>query len=478
MRPWAIGRHGQPDVFIALLWVAWLGLVASPVSPEPLEPPPESPEGADYAAEPADSLDGGLFELGLGASGRAGGEIQRRRRVRFADDELRGTVREGRGDPLAGGSVEGRSGSGDLTLGRLAPRWGRGLLVGSPADPWQRTPTDRGPRATFRGRAGEGALYRHGDREGVELLAGRFARRDLAGLKLWRSGLALGLLAGTTGEVQGSLSRADSADASEWAWDLSGRWRVEGLAERNVGQWVISVRARGGHQGFRSLAEPLRSGPARALAVGGSGPAPWGRAGAVAALWRFRSGRAGARLALEGQFVGRDRAVVAWGVEEQHGLRREVPSWSAPFRQGAWGEWRRAARPLRLSLRHEMWGERAWARGVTRAVTTVRLEASAPAGIGLAATHSVFHSKRGESLYLPEGEIDRLVLRAVSGEGERSRFEARVPIAGGRISAALELATAAAGRKPSRWSVDFTRRGGKRGSRSATSRNDSDPPPL
>ena len=183
--------RGRPIGLVALGLVASLGSLcwnASRARAQPLEPPPEAPEGADYAAEPADSLEGGEFELGLGASGKAGGEVQRRRRIRFADEELSGTVREGPGDPLAGGSVEGRSGGGALTLGRLAPRWGRGLVVGSPADPWQGAPTDRGSRATFRGRAGEGALYRRGDRGGFELLAGRFARRDLGGLRLWRAG--------------------------------------------------------------------------------------------------------------------------------------------------------------------------------------------------------------------------------------------------------------------------------------------------
>ena len=66
--------------------------------------------------------------------------------------------------------------------------------------------------------------------------------------------------------------------------------------------------------------------------------------------------------------------------------------------------------------------------------------------------------RRGESLYLPEAETDRLILRAVSGEGERTRLEARAPFAGGRVRAALHLSAAPDRKTRADWTLDWTRR--------------------
>ena len=97
-------------------------------------------------------------------------------------------------------------------------------------------------------------------------------------------------------------------------------------------------------------------------------------------------------------------------------------------------------------------------RAVVRSVTSARIEARGPAGLRLGITHSVYRVKRGESLYLPEAESDRLVLRAVTGEGERTRIEARAPFAGGRLRAALNLGLAAERRARPQWTLDWTRR--------------------
>jgi hypothetical protein len=113
---------------------------------------------------------------------------------------------------------------------------------------------------------------------------------------------------------------------------------------------------------------------------------------------------------------------------------------------------------LALGVRHESWGERPWGRGVVRSVTSARLEARGPAELRLAIVHSAYQVRRGESLYLPEAESDRLVLRAVSGEGERTRIELRAPFAGGRARAALHLNTAPERRARSDWTLDWTRR--------------------
>jgi len=156
--------------------------------------------------------------------------------------------------------------------------------------------------------------------------------------------------------------------------------------------------------------------------------------------------------------------VLALGFEEQRGARRDRGDAAAAgtraegLRQGWWGEWWSGTGEMGLGVRHESWGERPWARGVVRSVTSARLEARGPRGIRLGVAHSVYAVRRGESLYLPEAESDRLILRAVSGQGERTRIEARSPFAGGRVRAALHLNTVADRRARPDWTLDWTRR--------------------
>jgi hypothetical protein len=157
---------------------------------------------------------------------------------------------------------------------------------------------------------------------------------------------------------------------------------------------------------------------------------------------------------------------LALGFEEQRGPRRDrgdvtaitSASRAEGLRQGWWGEWWSGTGVLGLGVRHESWGERAWGRGVVRSVTSARVEARGPAELRLAIVHSTFRVRRGESLYLPEAESDRLVLRAVSGEGERTRIEVRAPFAGGRARAALHLNTVPERRARSNWTLDWTRK--------------------
>lgn len=467
-------------------------VLAGSVSAQPLEPPPEAPEGTDYVIEPADTLAEGDVELGVGAASRPGGAPVHRRRVRFSGDELSGAVREGASDPLAGGSVEGRGALGAFTAGRLAPRWGRGLLMGAAGDPWQREALDRGPGAAFRGRSGDGVMLRRGrsgrDGDGVDLLVGRFSRRRLAGARVRRGGLSAGVLSDGRGDLQSSLAVGSGRGDAELAWDRAGRWRAEVMAERPLGRpgpdtvadtdtsrapgrpdpgWTATARVRAGAGGFASLAERSRSGPDRALAAGLEGPLRGVRIHAVGALWRFRAGVAGARAGLAAERPLAQHGALALGFEEQRGSRRDRGD-AAPLassgaraeglRQGWWGEWWSGTAELSLGVRHESWGERSWARGVVRSVTSARLEARGPLGIRLGLVHSVFKVRRGESLFLPEAESDRLVLRAVSGEGERTRVEARAPFAGGRVRAALHLNTASDRRTRPDWTLDWTRR--------------------
>ncbi|MBI3539428.1 MAG: hypothetical protein HY076_04065 [Candidatus Eisenbacteria bacterium] len=440
----------------------------------PDAPPPESPEGADYTIETADAPERSDVVIGLGASGRAGRAPTERRRVSFRGDGVSGSLRDGSDDPLAGGSIEAGARGGTFTIGRLAPRWGRGLLLGAAAEPWQRDASDRGARAPFRGRSGDGIMMRRGDPDGIEALVGRFAHRGVAGARGRFRAVALGALSDGRARHQGSLTLAHARGASELAFDTRGGWRAETMIERRLAaddtsrlrDWTVSLRARAGCDGFASLAEPARRGPSRAIAAGLDGTIRGARLRALAALWRFRPGVPGARAGLA---VARPLAhhnVLALGIEEQRGSRRDPsPSASsaaaaqaASLRQGGWAEWRGGEGTVALGLRHERWGERAWLRGAVRAVTSARLETRGPAGLALAITHTVFAVKRGENLYLAESESDRVVLRALAGEGSRTRIEAHAPLAGGRVRATLNVAdvTTRAGRPE--WTLDWTRR--------------------
>jgi len=463
-------------------------LVAAPAaSAQPVEPPPEAPEGVDYAVEPADTLTDGDVELGMSAAGRPGSAPTGARRVRFSGDGLDGAVREGSGDPLAGGAVQGRGLLGVVTVGRLAPRWGRGLVLGAAGDPWQREALDRGSKAAFRGRAGDGVWLRRGQDERFEALYGRFARRRLAGARLRVGHLAVGAIVDGHGSRQSSLAFNRGAGESELAWDRAGRWRAEATLERPLGTrrdpaadgWTASGRVRAGATGFASLAEAGRAGPARALAAGLAGPAARMRVSIFGALWRFRPGVAGARAGLAVERPLAHHGALALGLEEQRGRRRDSGpsgvlatsgSGAGDLRQGLWGEWWSGEGALALGLRHESWGERPWVRGVVRSVTGARIEVRGPAGFELGITHSVYRVKRGESLYLSEVESDRLVLRALSGEGERTRIEARSPFAGGRMRAALHLASASERRARAQWTLDWTRRARIRKSGAARAR--------
>jgi hypothetical protein len=448
-------------VLAALLFAAAARAQLAPDSTGYAEPPPEEPEGADYEVESADSLAEGAIELGMGASGRVGARPRQTRRVRFNDRTLGGSVREGEGDPLAGGSIETGALAGRVGVGRLAPRWGRGLLLGAAAEPWSAAASDRGAGAPFRGRAGRGAWYRLGEGGALETLYGRFAKRDLTGGRARAGPFGFGALADRAGHAQASLSFCRGRAEHELALDRAGRWRAEAALERTAGPLTLAARVRGGLAGLRSLAEPLRSGPARTLALELRDDAPWGHVRAQAALWRFAPGRGGARAALEVRRRFDQHGSLAVGFEERHGTHREsgrVPG----FRQGAWGEWRGAAAGLALALRHEVLGAERLGRTAVRTVTAARLELEGPAGSGLRITHCVYRVRSGESLYLIETASDRVILRAVSGTGRRTRVEVRAPGAGGHLNAALEVPGVAGARSSEatrpRWTLDWTRR--------------------
>jgi hypothetical protein len=431
------------------------------------EPPPEVPEGTDYEVERADSLSDASLEVGFSASGRSGERPRSGRRVRFSGDGVSAQVREGAGDPLAGAAIDTRGAGGVWRAGRLAPRWGRGLVLGAAGLPWSRAALDRGDDARFRGRAGDGLSYRRGGVVTVDALAGRFARRDLACLRLGAGGASVGLIGSRGRDLQWSLALERPGGEGEIALERSGRWRMEAATGRALGPVTLAAQARGGSEGFRSLAEPARSGPAHAAAV--SAEAPLGAADlrAIGALWRFRPGLAGARGALEVGLRFAQHERLALGVEEQQGARRLSSSAPPGTRRGAWAEWRGGAPALSLALRHEAWGEDRLARHAVRVVSGARVAASGPFGTAVEVAHTVFHARRGESLYLAEAEADRLIVRALTGDGARTRIEFRAPAVGGTLRAALDLAATGGKRPQPRWGLDWSRRARARGSGSA-----------
>lgn len=430
---------------------------AAALRADTLEPPPEAEPG-DYALEAADSLGEGDLELAYGAGGRVGGASQRSQRVRFQSRGAGGTLRDGN-DPLSGGRLEAPAAGGTVRLGRLAPRWGRGLLLGAAADPWSRDATDRGSGAAYRGRSGEGAAYARED-GGLELLSGRFSRRRLHGVRARRGPAGFGAV-GSHGAWQSSAALEHADMAVELVGDARGRWRAEGAVEHSEDAYTLSMRVRGGSSAFRSLAEPRRSGPAHALAVTCARHGDEQHAVLHGALWAFRPGVAGARGALElGRRMGQHAALAA-GFEEQHGPRRE-PAMGATrpvgMRQGLWAEWRGATDGFTLALRHELWGERAWVRAAVRRATVVRAEGDGPGGSGWVVTHALWRVRRGESLYLPETDGDRLTLRSLSGAGERTRLELRVPALQGMARVSLALSRGGGRGSPAVWSAEWTRR--------------------
>ena len=88
-----------------------------------------------------------------------------------------------------------------------------------------------------------------------------------------------------------------------------------------------------------------------------------------------------------------------------------------------------------------------------------RAEFAAARGSRIALTHSVWLVQRGENLYLPEPQADRLVLRASSGAGSRTRAELRVPLPAGEVRLGVTVVTGGtrAGGTPPAWTVEWTR---------------------
>ena len=414
-----------------------------------LEPPADVPEGEDHAEAADDSLPGESVEVGVGLVG-SGRSVERRRRVSFSGGGLSGTVREGKSDPLAGGSLLERWPWGELRAGKLSPRWNRGLLLGSPGDPWESAALEEGRR----GRSGEGAALRLGGMG--EILAGRFGGASLGGLRLAGGPVTLGLL-GSARRGQAAFGLAGAREALELAAGPGGAWRGETVWRRGGADASLVTAIRAGTAGFRSLAEPRRAGPARAVTTRLVRRRTRTRLEGLLSVWRFRPAQAGSRAAVQLECGLAGGGAFEAGFEEQQGYRGELRS-NTGLRQGGWVEWSTAPRPLGLAVRQETWGARAPLREVTRAVSSCRIEARLPRGIRVSLAHLVYSARRGESLYLRETESDRLVLRALSGEGQRTRVELHMPLARGTVRGSGQFTSPLHAARTARWALEWTRR--------------------
>jgi hypothetical protein len=424
----------------------------------PVDPPEDTADGADAVTERGDSVAEGDVEVGLGADGSGDRIAHPRRRVRFRDGGLRGDLRSGDGDPLAGGALEASILGGALALGRVTPRWGRAMVLGVPADPW-RAARDADLAPAPRGRSFEGARWRSARSLRVELAAGELAKERLAVIRIGHGVWDAGVLAREHGGPIGSISFAGADAALELGLDRRGVWRAEGVQSGGAGTLAWSLRARAGAEGYAPPGVVTGRVPARASAfeLAGGGPFAWRL---LAALWRFRTGVAGARGALEVTRRMAHHDDVALGFEQQQGARRDGSSPPGAMRQAAWVEWRAERGPVHVGLRDEVWGRRAFAREAVREVTTQRVAFDAGRDGGIAITRSAYRVASGESLYLPETGSDRLWLRAVSGAGTFTRLEASWRLAGGRLRTSLTRIENP-GRSPRpHWSIDWTRRSG------------------
>jgi hypothetical protein len=181
------------------------------------------------------------------------------------------------------------------------------------------------------------------------------------------------------------------------------------------------------------------------------------------AWWAFEGGSAGAVASMEAQRRLTRRSSVLAGFEEQHGTRRDPAlftsaSASGPMRQGWWCGWQGRAGPHALELKHELRGQRAFARSAVRRELTARAESALPLGASLAWTHTAWSTRGGETLYLSETDGDRLTLHPTTGLGQRTRLELSAPALGGCGHASVEWTETPTGTKRPAWTLEWTRR--------------------
>ena len=232
---------------------------------------------------------------------------------------------------------------------------------------------------------------------------------------------ALGVLAART-RVQASAGWEGDAHALELALDSRGRWRAETAFTGDAGTARRAPRAR---RPLSARREPARAGTTashgrrrrgRGVVLVCLEPCGAGPEGRKARAARSRPARTGAE-----QPLIRRRARAA----TRRTARRPCPVRTPSARARVCGASGAADRPRRCSRSATSCGERArfhaWWCGAqsSHAPSSPRAAAASRSRTGWL--------ERGENLYLPEPQADRLVLRASSGAGSRTRAELRVP---------------------------------------------------
>jgi hypothetical protein len=431
---------------------------------ESIEPPEDAVPDRDYEDERADRLDPGVVELGYALSQSGAGPLRRRRRVRVRVRErgLEAQVREGRADALSGAEIGARIGAGWIAAGRASPRWARGLVVGMPRDPWSGT-LELSEASRSRATAGDGVEYRRDGALPLELLAQRVRRTTFAGASVGGeaggAGVVVARTAARTRPPLASVWGARGPSDAELALDARGRWRADARLSPACDP-RLALEARFGHESFEGAVPARTPRPALALATRFQSGSPPLSLALLAAWWRFRAAVTGARAALEVRAVLPHHDVLALGCEERHGARRLPLATARPegFRQGAWLGWNGGDPRLAMRVRHEWWSARGGLRDLTRRVASAGLETRPLRSCELGVAIALYRTRGGEPQYLSEDEVDRRVLRALTGAGRRTRLQAGFPAAGGSVRAALTLAETGGRASPPQWTLDWTRR--------------------
>ena len=254
-----------------------------------------------------------------------------------------------------------------------------------------------------------------------------------------------------------AVEREDSA--FELALSSARRWRAE--ATMTGGSTVLGAQLRmaAGDEAFQAPLAPARATPSRAAVATIAAGSRALRCTATLAGWRYRVDAPGTRAGLEVVWRNVTRGDWSAGFEEQHGARR-APSATAKLpgmRQGAWLEWRGETPIAALTVRSERWGSHPFVRARVRESLAMGVEAPLPNGMSVHVSHTVYRAHSGETVYVPERDTDRWVLRALSGAGDRTRATLKLPLAEGTLSSSLVM-TRAHGPAKAQWAMQWSRR--------------------
>jgi hypothetical protein len=462
-------------------------LVAEPDSSVADAPPEDAPADRDYEVERSSAVAPSEVEVGYSLASLARGGLSQRRRVQLRETNVQAEMREGRGDALAGAALSSRVPGGWLSLGRAAPRWGRGLLVGTPAEPW-RTGTLVAETAAARPREGDALEFRRPGALALDVVAAHVRRDAFAAASLGLGAAALELavtraLDDPVAHGLVGLRLAGGGAEAEAALDAHGSWRLELVrraashhergaardashgtsrdAELGTRHGGLSLAMRLGHYDFHGVQRPRVAPPAAALGASLEGAPRRGlEARMDGSCWRFPGGQTAHRGALEVSADMAQHESIAMGLEERQGARRLSAGATAAsaLRQGVWAEWRRGGPGLAMNLRHEWWGRAGGLRERTRELASAELESRPLPGCSASLTVWLYRTSAADPQYVTDTEIDRTVWRALPRAGHRTRVRVGFPAAGGSVRAAITVSESGGRAPPPQWTLDWTRR--------------------